>query len=57
MDERRGMPDEDKKVKAQPPQCCPYCSDSKFPCVKMERAIKKAVSEEMDKEKVGEEEA
>ncbi len=54
MDERRGMPDEDKKVKAQPPQCCPYCSDSKFPCVKMERAIKKAVSEEMDKEKAGE---
>ena len=49
------MPDEDVKVKAQPPQCCPYCADSKFPCVKMERAIKKAVSEEIKKREQQEE--
>ncbi len=45
------MPEEETREKSQPPQCCPYCADSKYPCVKMERAIKKAVSEEIGKEK------
>ena len=48
------MPEEENKEKSQPPKCCPYCADSKYPCVKMERAIKKAVSKEMEKREEGE---
>jgi len=38
---------EREQARAKVPQCCPYCSDSKYPCVKMERAIKRAVAEEL----------
>ena len=33
------MKDSDKKKKRV--MCCPHCADSKFPCVNMEKAMKK----------------
>jgi hypothetical protein len=41
---------EGREKTAQPPQCCPYCSDSKFPCVKMQRSIEKAVRDSLKDE-------
>lgn len=33
--------------------CCPHCADSKYPCVTMERLMRKG---ETDKEETGEDE-
>ena len=29
--------------------CCPYCSDSKFPCFRMEKVMREKGSEESEK--------
>lgn len=44
----RGKEMTDKKVKKSAGgngQCCPYCADSKYPCVKMEKASRSGGTE------------
>jgi hypothetical protein len=35
-----------KETKEKGGLCCPHCADSKFPCVNMEKQMRKGVSEE-----------
>lgn len=39
-----------EKNTEQRQMCCPYCSDQKYPCVKMERAAGKKAREEHPEE-------
>jgi hypothetical protein len=38
----------EKAVKETGGLCCPHCSDSKFPCVNMERLMRKGEEEKVD---------
>jgi hypothetical protein len=35
-----------KETKEKGGYCCPHCADSKFPCVNMEKQMRKGILEE-----------